>query len=157
MRILNLDFHALIGNIHAAAQTEDARILKLFELTFLVWLDWLKRHGVVKLRHRVLIELTIAQMQFAGEGHHMHPAFRPGRLVVLLGIAEPGDHHGLLVGSILSRRGSGARDSLRGVEFKTRIQLGKGGFYLKFEGFRVELTHNITALVDVEVLLPHRF
>ena len=103
MRILNLDFHALIGNIHTAAQAEDARILKFFELAFLVWLDWLKRHGVVKLRHRMLIELTIAQVQFAGEGHHMHPAFRPGRLVVLLSIAEPGDHHGLLVGRILSR------------------------------------------------------
>ncbi|MFC2284724.1 MAG: hypothetical protein ACFNLH_04230 [Corynebacterium matruchotii] len=94
---------ALIGNVHAAAQTEDARVLELFELAFLVWLDWLKRHGVVKLRHRMLIELTIAQMQFAGEGHHMHPALRPGRLVVLLGIAEPGDHHSFVVGRILSR------------------------------------------------------
>ena len=39
VRILNLDFHAFIGNVHAAAQAEDARVLKLFELTFLVWLD----------------------------------------------------------------------------------------------------------------------
>ena len=87
----------------AAAQTEDARALELFELAFLVWLDWLKRHGVVKLRHRMLIELTIAQMQFAGEGHHMHPALRPGRLVVLLSVAEPSDHHSFVVGRILSR------------------------------------------------------
>ena len=43
VRILNLDFHALIGNVHATAQTEDARVLELFELAFLVWLDWLKR------------------------------------------------------------------------------------------------------------------
>ncbi len=67
VRILNLDFHALIGNVHTAAQAEDACVLKFFEPAFLVWLDWLKRHGVVKLRHRMLIELTIAQVQFAGK------------------------------------------------------------------------------------------
>ena len=90
----------------------------------------------------------------------MHPAVAPRGQVILIRVAEPGDHHrGIAACGVRCLRvgaQTGARDGLRGVELEARIQLGEGGLHLKLEGLVIQRAHNVTALEDIVVLLPQR-
>ena len=87
----------------------------------------------------------------------MHPAVTPRGQVVLVCVAQPGNHdRGITADAVRCLRVSGqtgTRDSLRCVELETCIQLGERGLHGELEGLVIQRTNNVAALENVVVLL----
>ena len=144
MRIFHPDFYRTIRNINGAVKPPGTRVFEHRNFTFHhVNNRRLKRQHPVKMRHWGLVDFSFPQVQLTRVGEHVYPTVRPRRVVVLLGVTQPADHHSLRVRGIIMCAGAGTVHGLRGVELEPGIQLRERGVHLKPQGLRVKLAHNV--------------